>query len=280
MSDTEKLKDAAGRRVTAGPRWASSWRVGAPLACLVLGPYAILVLLSLGSGWTFPRMAPDRLDFLPWRNLLADQHGLGQAIGTSLSLSLAVATLSTAGGLLAGRALRRTARGPWRFAAYLPFAISPVIAGVGLYDLLVRLQLAGTPSGVILVQAVFGIAFASVYFSELWTTRTDRLEALVRNLGGSVWQVWRHAILPPSAGLIAVCFLQAALFSWLDYGLVLVVGGGQVETLTMRVFAYIREASVNQAAAASLVLVAPALAVCRGSGVLLWLGLTAREKTP
>ena len=39
---------------------------------------------------------------------------------------------------------------------------------------------------------------------------------------------------------------------------VLVVGGGQVETLTMRVFAYIREASVNQAAAASLVLVAPA----------------------
>jgi putative spermidine/putrescine transport system permease protein len=278
VSEPARIQEGMPERRWAERPRRTPWWLAVAVSGLILGPYAVLVLLSLGSGWTFPRLVPDRLDFMPWRNLLADKHGLSRAILTSLGLSLAVAILSTAGGLVAGRALRRTTFGFWRFAAYLPFVISPVIAGVVLYDMLVRLRLAGTAAGVILVQVIFATAFASVYFSELWSPRTDRLESLVKNLGGGTWQVWRHAVLPQAASLITVCLLQTALFSWLDYGLISVVGGGQVETITMRVFAYIREASVNQAAAASLVLVGPALAICLGSGLLLWLGFASWEK--
>ncbi len=226
---------------------------------MLVFPYALLVLMSLGSGWTFPRLLPDRLDFAPWQHFFSDRDGMLQAVVTSTGISLTVATLATASGLLIGRAVRRSRSLWWRLAIYLPFVISPVIAGISLYDLLVRLQLTGTLLGVVLAQAIFAAAFSAVYFSELWSPRADRLETLVRSLGGSRWSVWRHAIFPSSSGLIGVCFLQTALYSWLDYGLVSIVGGGNVDALTTKLFAYIREASINQAAQASLVLLAPAL---------------------
>jgi putative spermidine/putrescine transport system permease protein len=237
------------------------------LAITILAPYLLLVVMSLGSGWTYPRLLPDRMDFAPWRRLAAERQGLAQSLVTSLTLSVTVGTLATATGLLAGRAVRRRSTLLGRWLLYLPFAASPVVLGVTLYDLLVRLQLAGTYSGVVVVQTLFATAMATVFFSTSWTPRSDQLEHLVRSLGGRRWQVWRHAIWPQAQGLAIVCFVQAALYSWIDYGLVAIVGGGQVQTVTMRLFAYVREANVNQAAIASLVLVGPAVAGCLLSGL-------------
>lgn len=225
----------------------------------MLVPYGLLVLLSLGSGWSFPHLLPDRLDGAPWRHFIADRNAMLHAVAMSAVMSLAVATLSTIGGILVGRALRRVRSDLWRFLACLPFVVSPVVVGVCLYDLLIRMRLAGTVGGVILLQTVFALGFASMLFSEMWTPRTDRFEQLVRTLGGNTAAVWRHAILPQISGLIAICFVQTALYSWLDYGLVSVIGGGHVSTVTTKLFGYLREASVNQAAQAGLVLLAPTL---------------------
>ena len=231
------------------------------LAALALGPAALLLLLSLGNGWTFPRLLPDRLDFGPWRSLLDDRRAFAAALGTTVSLALPVGLAATAAGLACARALRRGRRaGLLRFAVYLPFALSPVIVAVCLYDLFARLGLAGDYPGVFLAQFLFAAAFATIFFSEFWDARTDAAEQLVASLGGNRRAVWRHAVLPRAGGLILLCFLQTALFAWLDYGLALFIGGGRVETLTLRLFAYIREGSVNLAALASLLLLLPAIA--------------------
>lgn len=226
----------------------------------LLIPYVFLLLLSCGSGWTFPRLLPDRLDMAPWKALAADRDGLLRAAVTSVQLSLLVGVLATLGGLLISRSLRRQRAPVWRFLLYLPFVISPVIAATSLYDLNVRLGLAGTFWGVLLSQLSFATAFATVFFCELWNLRTDRLESLVRSCGGSHAAVWRHVVWPESRGLVTVCLLQAALFSWLDYGMVSVIGGGRVTTLTTRLFAYVREASINQAGLSALFLLLPVLA--------------------
>jgi len=229
------------------------------LVVSVLFPYGLLISLSLGSGWTFPSLLPDRLDLAPWKHFVSDRDDLRVAVATSAAMSVTVATLATCSGLLIGRFVRRSGFGLWRFAIYLPFVTSPVVAGVCLYDLLVRLQLVSTVPGVVLAQTVFATAFASVFFSELWSPRVDRLEHLVSNLGGGYWQIWRHAVIPQMSGLIVICLLQTALFSWLDYGLASVLGGGHVSTVTTKLFSYIREASINQAAQSGLILLTPAL---------------------
>jgi len=229
------------------------------LAALLVTPYGLLLLLSLGSGWTFPNLRPDRMDFAPWKSILADRDGLLRAMATSAGISLIVATFATVMGLLIGRSLRQRQSPLWRILIYLPFVVSPVIAATSLYDLLVRMRLAGTLTGVVAVQVLFATSFCAVISFELWNRRTDRLESLVRSFGGNSVAVWRHVILPECRGLIGVCIVQSALYSWLDYGLVSVIGGGHVVTLTTKLFGYIREASVNQAAMSSIVLMTPVI---------------------
>ena len=236
---------------------------------VLLGPYLLLLVMSLGSGWSFPQLVPNRVDLLPWKRFLNDRDGLLSAVGTSAMMSVTVGLLGTAGGLLIGRSIRKLPGNTPRFLIYLPFVISPVVVGICLYDLLIRLHLAGTVIGTVMLQTVFALSLASVFFSELWSSRAERLELLVSNLGGGRWAVFRHAIWPQSAGLIAISFVQTALLSWLDYGLVSVVGGGHVRTVTVRLFSSLHEANVNQAAQSSLVLLAPCVAGFTGALLLL-----------
>lgn len=248
---------AAGRALsppTRRARWAGP--VAAIALALFAVPYLLLLWLSLGSGWSYPNLGPDRLDLRPWKALVSDGGGLLRGVLTAGMLSPCVATLSTSIGMLVGRHVR-SHHGLWMFIAYLPFACSPVIIATCLLDLFIRIGLASSLIGVFVIQSVFASAFAVILFSELWNPEIGRLEQLVQTLGGSRWDVWRHAVWPRLWKLTLVCWLQTLLFSWLDYSLVSTIGGGIVPALTLVVVAYIREASVNQAAQAAIVLIIP-----------------------
>ncbi len=223
-------------------------------------PYLLLLWLSLGSGWSYPNLGPDRVDFRPWQAFASEGNSLLRGALTAGLLSPCVATFATLVGLLVGRQVQ-THRGVWMYVAYLPFACSPVIIGLCLLDLFIRLGLASSLAGVFLIQSVFASAFAVILFSELWSPEIGRLERVVQTLGGSQWQMWRHAVWPRLWKLMLVCWLQTLLFSWLDYGLVSTIGGGIVPSLTLGVIAYVREASMNQAAQAAIVLIVPPVLV-------------------
>ena len=231
----------------------------------------LLGWLSMGTGWSYPRLLPDLLDAGPWRYFFDGRRGVGASVATSLGTALVVALIATPAGLLASRAIRRRGGGWWLLLGYLPFVISPVVLALSLYDLAARLGVAGSWAGVVAGQAILATGFATVLFSEFWDARTDALEAQVALLGGDWVARWRHAIWPRAGGLIALVAVQAALLSWLDYGLAQFLGGGRVETLTVRLFGLIREGSVNLAALAALLLVMPVwLSLAAGAGWSLW----------
>lgn len=249
-SETAVCGSRSGRASAAGRAIA--------FASVLLAPYGLLLLLSLGSGWSFPNLLPNRLDAAPWRRWAMDREGLAGSVATSAAIGLAVGALATAVGFGIARSFRGPPAGGWRFVAYLPFVVSPVVLATTLYGPLAWAGLAGTASGVAAAQAVVAIALAAVFFSESWDGRVERLEGLAASLGGGRLAVWCHAVWPRYRGLWLVAFAQTALFSWTDYGFAALVGGGQVSTLTVRLFATLREANVNHAALAALTLVAPA----------------------
>lgn len=219
---------------------------------------AFLVLLSIGSGWTYPRLLPNRLDAAPWWICFQARSGILRGAVTALVLSVIVASLSTALGLWTGIGLKRSRSTLWLYVAYLPFVLSPVTVGLCLLDMSVRIGWVSTYLGVILAQAIFAYGFTTIFFCETWDTPMEKKVQLVIGLGGTTRDVWKHAVLPNLWPLIIVAWTQAALFSWLDYGLVSVIGGGVIPSLTLSLFAYLREASVNQAAQSALVLLLPA----------------------
>lgn len=227
------------------------------VAMLCVLPYVVLVWLSCGSGWEWPRLVPSRMDGLAWQRALSGSNGRAALQGAGLSLT--VALCSTVSGLLISRCLSEAGSLRVRGLLYLPLLTSPAIAAGCLFDLMARIQLAGSWLGVFLVQCVYGTSFAAVLFAGVREPASRRREQLVRSLGGGDVAVWRHVVLPDVRGLLPLCLFQTALLSWLDYGLTTVVGGGRVQTLTMRLFSQIREGGVSQAAASSLLLTVPAL---------------------
>jgi putative spermidine/putrescine transport system permease protein len=218
-----------------------------------------LLLLSVGSGWSYPRLLPDRIDAMPWWILFQGRAGILRSAATSLWISLLVASVSTALGLWTGIGLRRSRSGLWLYVAYLPFVLSPVTVGWCLLDMAIRLDLASTYAGVVLAQCIFAYGLATIFFCETWDHSLEKRVQLVAGLGGKTLDIWRHAVLPKLWPLIVVAWLQCVLFSWLDYGLVSVIGGGVVPSLTMSLFSYLREASVNQAAQSAIILLLPTL---------------------
>jgi len=245
---------------------------------LATAPFVGLLVLSLGSGWGYPRLLPDELTGAPWRDFFANRRGIIAACGNTLLMSVCVSLPSTAIGFFVGRRLQASESIWWRYAIYLPFVLSPMIVGVCLYDLAVQVRLVSTFVGVVFAQFLFALSFAVIFFSEVWSERFDRMQQLVATLGGGPWRQFRDGVLPQTWGLFVVCILQTALYSWLDYGLVSVLGGGNVPSLTLQLFAYIREASINQAAQSALILLAPALAAIAIAALLLPRNSMAEEE--
>jgi putative spermidine/putrescine transport system permease protein len=229
------------------------------LSVCILLPWTVLWILSLGTGWDYPSLLPQQLNLAPWKNLFSQSSGLPSSLLTSALLSVAVSLLATISGILISRILQQTGSWLLSWLIFVPWVLSPVVVAGCFYDLLVRFDLAGSLTGVIYSQAIFATSFAAVLFRDAWTECVQRREALVRSLGGGTADVWRHVVLPQIRPLILVCLVQTALFSWLDYGFVSMIGGGRVQTVTLRLFALIREASVHQAALASLLLTLPSI---------------------
>ena len=157
--------------------------------------------------------------------------------------------------------------------AYLPFAASPVILGVCLLYVYIRLGLVATVAGVVLAHTIFAYAFAVVFWVPFWNPEKRAYEDLVRTLGGTRTDALRRVLLPLVArGRCSLCFFQTFLISWFQYGLTLLVGSGKVETLPLRVYAYVGEANLGYAAVASVLLVLPPL-------VLSWINRRAMRGT-
>jgi putative spermidine/putrescine transport system permease protein len=228
-------------------------------------PLAYLALLSVAGPWEYPAILPEGLRFDRWTLLLGREQALLESLLVSLFVSTTVGSLSTLAGFLTARTVAyHRRRSLLLFLAYLPFAVSPVILGVSLLYVYIRLRLVATVAGVVLSHTIFAYGFAVVYWVPFWNPEKRAFEDLVRTLGGTPAEAYRLVLLPLSRGPLLVCFFQTFLISWFQYGLTILVGSGKVDTLPLRVYAYVFEANLGYAAVASCLLVGPPL-------VLLWL---------
>ena len=179
-----------------------------------------------GAAGVFPNLLPDRLDFTPWRNFGTDRDGLFRAAMNSAGISVTVSSLSTC-----GVAFQPFVTTPW--PAILVFCC--VIFALRALTCHRRSRRTGSfhPLGI-------GEHLSRSDHSPIHFCLRLRYCFFLRDVGSGRWSAEQLVamlgrpdlarlpprMLPRLSGLIAVCWLQTALFSWLDYGLVSVIGGG------------------------------------------------------
>lgn len=223
-------------------------------------PLVYLAVLSASAQWPFPTLLPVKWTAVRWAEVAGGRGELVHSLVLSVAVSFVVAAWATAAGFVTARHIAYSRhRRPLLLLAYVPFAMSPVILGTTLLHLFIRLRMAATVPGVIAAQAMFAYGFAIIFFMGLWNPEKKAYEEMVYTLGGGTADAFRYALLPLSRPMLALCFFQAYLISWFQYGITLLVGSGKVKTLPLQVFDAVNEADIGLAAVASCLLVVPPL---------------------
>ena len=225
---------------------------------LILFPFVYLVLLSLISGWRFPDLIPAYFGLQNWSTVFGSEAGLLKSFVSSLLISLSVALVSTTSGFLISRSVYyHPKKKTLVLLAYFPYILAPVVFAACLSFFFLKMGLFGNITGVIVAQFIIAFPYALLFFSSFWNNRIKSYEDLVATLGGNRWQTYIKVLFPLAKGLLLICFFQTFLISWFEYGLTSIIGIGKVQTLTIKVFLFIKEANYYYGALSCCLLIFP-----------------------
>lgn len=225
---------------------------------LILFPFVYMVLLSMASDWRFPALVPSYFGFRNWATILESETGLLESFLSSVVISLSVALASTTSGFLISRAVfYHPKKRMWTLLAYFPYILAPVVFAACLSFFFLKMGLFGNRTGVVVAQFSIAFPYALIFFSSFWNRTIKSYEDLVATLGGNRWQTVTKVWLPLAKGMLLICFFQTFLISWFEYGLTSIIGIGKVQTLTIKVFLFIKEANYYYGALSCCLLIFP-----------------------
>jgi putative spermidine/putrescine transport system permease protein len=234
----------------------------AALIISVLFPFTVLIIWSFSARWFYPQMWPEQWGLRAWHYIFGTagtqiMAGLIQ----SMLVALATAAISVVIGVPAGRAL-----GLYDFKAkdsisvmlMLPVIVPPLCVAMGLHLWFIKLGLAETFIGVVLVHLTFCLPYSVFVMWGVFSNYNPDYENQARTLGANSWKIITRVMLPLTLPGIMVAGLFSFLLSWSQYLSTLIIGGGRITTLPILLFALMGSGDRPVAAAVSMVFVAPA----------------------
>lgn len=228
------------------------------IAAALLAPTVPLVVWSLAQGWRYPSVLPEAVTA---RGLsLVTRGETLAAIGTSLSIGACVALASVLIGLPAGRALGTgefRGRRVLQFVMIAPVLVPGLAVTLGLQLFFIRLGLTESWLGVILVQLITTVPYATLLLSASFEAYDLDYERQARALGAGRLRTLMEVTVPGLQAPILATGLLTFLVSWSEYILTLLIGGGQVQTLPLLLFSAIGSSDTTAAAALGLVMIIP-----------------------
>ncbi|GAA5220453.1 ABC transporter permease [Membranihabitans marinus] len=225
---------------------------------LIAFPFIYLLILSFSADWRFPELWPQYFGLRNWSRVISGETGLLSSFVLSLVISLSVATSATLTGFFISRYVNyHPKKRLWTLITYFPYVLAPVVFGACLSFYFIKVGLFGNTAGVILSQFIIAFPYALIFFSSYWGEQTREYENLVATLGGNPWTTYTKVLIPMAGPLMMICFFQTFLISWFEYGLTSIIGVGKVETLTIKVFLFIKEANFYYGAMSCCLLILP-----------------------
>ncbi|MDF2841550.1 MAG: binding-protein-dependent transport system inner rane component, partial [Clostridia bacterium] len=125
-------------------------------------PIGVLVLWSFADRMPWPKLLPQRFNVTAWMNVLGDK-GFLEALGNSISISLAVTALSIAISLPTAYCLvkgRFRGKALLQLLLVLPFIIPAISISIGAHSFYMIVGLTDTYIGVILAHLLVALPYS------------------------------------------------------------------------------------------------------------------------
>ncbi|MFA7324402.1 MAG: ABC transporter permease subunit [Candidatus Nanopelagicales bacterium] len=236
-------------------------------------PMIPLVLWAMARTWPAPLMLPSQWGPAGIAEALHDDAT--SAFAASVLLATLTAILATPAGAMAAFALTfGPLRGHRALSALLlaPAFVPPFVIVMGINVTLLRLRI---PSmvGIALALMVTAIPYTTFVMRSALAGYDMRIEDEARTLGASPGALVARIRIPLLAPAIATSAFLAFLVGWSDYIVTLLIGGGQIVSIQIRIAAA-ASGTGNEAVVAALSIAAAA------PPLLLLLALSRFSRTP
>ncbi len=228
----------------------------------ILAPLLPFGLWAFSGRWLYPATWPTEWSGRAWAYALAPQSKVLAALVNSLTVALTVTVIALMLSLPAARAFTLSY---WRGRSVVLFlllapTIVPIFAvAMGIQIALIWVGLADTWLGVILAHLIPVVPYLTLILAGIFSNYNADFDSQARSLGALPWQTFWHITLPLIAPGVLTGSLFAFLISWSQYLLTVLIGGGQVITLPVLLFAFAQSGDLPVTAVLSLIFVAPAL---------------------
>ncbi|MDW8803000.1 ABC transporter permease subunit [Clostridium sp. A1-XYC3] len=212
-------------------------------AFFILLPLIVLLLWCIAKRWPWPSILPTEYNLRALSYFFMKSNNSIMVLLYSIWLSLVVTVVTLLISLPAARVLglyQFKGRGFFKLLVLLPLIISPVAVGIGIQVFFIKIRLANTFLGVVLVHLIPCLPYAIRILTNVFEILGESMEFQARTLGASRVQTFLYVTLPLiSPGLISAASL-VFIVSFSQYFLTFIVGGGNVVTLSMVMFPFIQ----------------------------------------
>ena len=231
--------------------------------CILL-PMALLLVWSAAARWPWPDLLPEEYSLRTVRELLFGTASLPALVGSSTLLALVVAVLGTAVGLLTARATELydiPGKSLVRFGTFLPLLVPGTVFAMGIQITLIRLGLADTAAGVVLVHTIVAMPYCITILTDVTRAVGVKYEEQAAVLGAGPVRAFFQASLPALLPGVLSSMSMSFILSSSQYFTTLMVGGGRVRTLALVLVPYIQSGDRSLSAIYSVAFAGSALAV-------------------
>ncbi len=243
---------------TRGLRWLAV----SSIIIFVGLPMVTLLVWSFAFRWNFPNLLPTEWGTRAWAYVADDSSRVVEGLWNSTKLGVLVTLMAIVVGLPASRALGQhefRGKSTIEWLLMMPIIVPALVATMGIHQLFIRLRLTETLFGVALVHLIPAIPYFVLVMASVFANYGTALEETARTLGANRYHVFRYVTLPAISSGLVVASMFTFLISWGQYVTTLLIGGGTFVTLPLVLFPFLSGANHANAAAISLVFVAPAV---------------------
>ncbi len=221
-----------------------SWLALSPLIVLILFPFAVMFLTSvkpaaeaLQSTWWPSEFRWSNFAIM-WRNT-----NFGQALFNSIYVAVASTLLAMAVSVPAAYAISRyrfRGRGAVQQFLLISQMLSPIVLVIGLFRLVVWLDLLDSVQSVVFVYAAFSVAFTVWMLQSYFATIPADLEEAAWIEGASPWQALVTVFLPLAIPAMTVTAIFAFINAWNEFVIALTMLRSQDSyTLPIQIFSLV-----------------------------------------
>lgn len=226
------------------------------LTVLFVVPVIVLLLVSLAPGWRFPDIWPTSFSLKGIAYLIRHHEQILTSLGSSFLFSLLTVLLTLPMCLFPAAVFARLefpGKALLEGLLLTPALVPPMTFAMGLHYLFIKLFLAETLVGVVILLAMFSYPYMFRALVAGFETMGEDYGKCARNLGAGgltiLLRVEMPLLIPAAVAGGSVVFLVA--FS--EYFLVFLIGGGSVASFTGTLFPLL--SSSNRSLAAILTLI-------------------------